>query len=70
MNLPDVEGLTVAVDTETSGLFVDDGATLSVVSVAWRTSGNSGLYNGITGFAFPFDQGRAHEKIGTTQSIF
>ena len=70
MNLPDVEGLTVAVDTETSGLFTDDGATLAVISVAWRTSGNPGLYNGITGFAFPFDQGRAHEKIGTTQSIF
>ena len=68
--LPEVEGLTVAVDTETSGLFVDDGATLSVISVAWRDSGTPGLFNGITSFAFPFDQGRAHDKIGTTQSIF
>ncbi len=41
----------VAVDTETSGLFVDDGATLSVVSVAYLEDGK------IQSHAFPFDQG-------------
>jgi hypothetical protein len=30
----------VTVDTETSGLFVDDGARVSTVSVAWQTDKN------------------------------
>lgn len=34
--LPDLDGLTVAVDTETSALFVDDGGRASVVSWAFR----------------------------------
>lgn len=34
--LPDAEGLSVAVDTETSGLFVDDGSRVAVVSYAYR----------------------------------
>lgn len=34
--LPDVDGLTVAVDTETSSLFVDDGGRPSVASWAFR----------------------------------
>jgi DNA polymerase-1 len=69
--LPDVTGLVVAVDTETSGLHVDDGATVSVVSVAWREEGTQPrLEAGIVGFAFPFDQGRFAEKTGTTASPF
>lgn len=50
-NLPDAEGLTVALDTEASGLFVDDGARCSVVSVAWRDG------EAIRSLVFPFDQG-------------
>jgi DNA polymerase I-like protein with 3'-5' exonuclease and polymerase domains len=68
--LPDLEGLYVAVDTETSGLFVDDGARVSIVSVAWRESGQPRLGAGIVTYAFPFDQGRYAEKTGTTESAF
>lgn len=49
--LPDRDGMTVAVDTETSGLFTDDGATVSIVSIAW-TDGDT-----VVSYAFPFDQG-------------
>lgn len=48
------EGLTVAVDTETSGLFVDDGARVSIVSVAWDEGST----------AIPFDQGPVEGKPG------
>lgn len=47
----------VAVDTETSGLFVDDGARVCVVSVAYRLDPDTIEY-----WAFPFDQGRAEDK--------
>jgi DNA polymerase I-like protein with 3'-5' exonuclease and polymerase domains len=68
--LPDLTDLLVAVDTETSGLFVDDGARVSIVSVAWRESGQPRLAAGIVSHAFPFDQGRYAEKTGTTESAF
>lgn len=35
LDLPDVDNLAVAFDTETSGLHPDDGARISVVSLAW-----------------------------------
>lgn len=41
----------VAVDTETSGLFVDDGARVATVSVAWMGP------DGVVALAWPFDQG-------------
>lgn len=50
--LPDFEGELVAWDTETSGLFVDDGARLSIVSVAWVTEAGE-----MRSYVFPFDQG-------------
>ncbi len=51
----------MAVDCETSGLFVDDGARLSVVSVAWFEDGGR-----IRSAAWPFDQGiRDKVDMGT-----
>lgn len=50
--LPDIRNAIVAVDTETSGLHPDDGARVSVVSIAWE----HGAY------AFPFDQGILDDK--------
>lgn len=52
----------VAVDTETSGLFCDDGATVSVVSLAW--SEDEGQT--VTSAAFPFDQGMRDKFPQTT----
>lgn len=51
--LPEVEGF-VAVDTETSGLFPDDGARVAVVSVAWYDENDASR---IDSYAWPFDQG-------------
>lgn len=48
----------VAVDTETSGLYVDDGARACAVSVTYRT-----IDGQLHEWAFPFDQGR-HEAKG------
>jgi DNA polymerase I-like protein with 3'-5' exonuclease and polymerase domains len=53
VRLPDVSGLTVAFDTEGSGLFTDDGARVSAASCAWRDP-RTGL---IASFSTPFDQG-------------
>lgn len=50
--LPDQDGLIVAFDTEASGLFTDEGARVSIVSVAWRQDGDQ-----IQSRCFPFDQG-------------
>lgn len=49
----------VAWDTEASGLYVDDGARVAVVSVAYCTKDDP---DEIKAYAFPFDQGRAAEK--------
>lgn len=59
--LPKVKDLAsmVAWDTETSGLFTDDGGRTATVSVAFTTKSAPAV---IQGFAFPFDQGRAEEK--------
>lgn len=57
MKLPSHTGLRVAVDTEGSGLYADDGARISAVSCAWRDPQT----NEIRAFATPFDQG----TIGT-----
>lgn len=48
----------VAVDTETSGLYVDDGARISIVSVAFRCEEHSELHS----WAWPFDQGPVADK--------
>lgn len=55
-------GSWVALDTETSGLYPDDGARVASVSVAWFTADEvepSGLPSddGVTGVAFPFAHG-------------
>lgn len=70
MQLPELElGSFVSVDTETNGLYVDDGARLSTVSVAWvdpdilrdpdpealRAAVKTG--DGVHSAAFPFSQG-------------
>lgn len=61
MPLPDLPaGSIVAVDTETSGLFVDDGARLSVVSAAWRDPDTGE----VEARAWPFDQGPVAGKHG------
>lgn len=49
-DLPEVQTV-VAWDTETSGLYPDDGARVSTVSVAWREGGR------IRSYAWPFFQG-------------
>lgn len=48
--LPDVNTI-VSVDTETTGLFPDDGAQVTVVSVAWHEGDH------VHEFAWPFNQG-------------
>jgi hypothetical protein len=48
-----------AVDTETSGLYVDDGARICAVSLAFETIDRPGE---IQTYAFPFDQGNHEEK--------
>lgn len=70
--LPSWENRLVAWDTETSGLFCDDGARLSVVSVAWWGSEEeieAGLAdsNGVVSYAFPFDQGETTGKSPVAQ---
>lgn len=59
--LPDPSRLLgpVAVDTEGSGLYPDEGARICAVSVAFRTIDEP---NKRQSFAFPFDQGRPEEK--------
>lgn len=56
--LPDVDGLEVAVDTETSGRHPDDGARTAIVSVGFdrTTDGEPWCW------AFPFDQGLREGK--------
>ena len=49
--LPDADGLHVVFDTEASGLFVDEGARVAIVSLAWYGE------DGIETRVFPFDQG-------------
>lgn len=66
LDLPDLPvGSTVVVDTETSGLHADDGATVSVVSVAWMDEEGS-----IQGRAWPFDQGTNNKPGVAQQTIF
>lgn len=62
--LPPLDGLCVAVDTETSGLHPDDGARLSVMSVAWLDTNDE-----IQAYAFPFEQGSVG-KPGHVASLF
>lgn len=57
-------GSWIALDTETSGLYPDDGARVASVSVAWhcadQTSGpcnGQGCSDGVHGVAFPFAHG-------------
>jgi DNA polymerase-1 len=64
LDLPDVDGLEVACDTESSGLYPDDRAwgsqfrcSLSVVSLAWRHPGGD-----LQTLAFPFDQEQYNAK--------
>ena len=55
--LPDLpQHHLVAFDTETSGLFVDDGARVSIVSVAWCDDDEAPLET-MHSYVFPFDQG-------------
>lgn len=63
INLPDITGMVVAVDTETSGLYVDDGARVSIVSAAWRAADGH-----MEAHAWPFDQG-ASDKPGAQPSL-
>lgn len=62
--LPDAQNLAVAVDTETSGSHPDDGARLSIVSVAWLDEQDQ-----IQAYAFPFHQGSVG-KPGHVPSLF
>ena len=64
IELPPVRGLNVAVDTEASGLHVDDGARVSVVSAAWRMDDGE-----LHSHAWPFDQG-TNGKPGRTGDLF
>lgn len=49
----------VAWDTETSGLYVDEGKRVAAVSVAYSLKSDPDT---IVAYAFPFDQGRSAEK--------
>ena len=59
MKLPDRDNLTVAYDSESSGLFTDDGARISAVSCAWRDPETGAIRS----FAVPFDQGYDQEWL-------
>lgn len=50
--LPDVGNRIVTFDTETSGLYPDEGAQVTVVSVAWHDD-----HGVLQGYAWPFNQG-------------
>lgn len=63
-SLPDVGKRPVAVDCETSGLFVDDGARVASVGVAWYEDDGT-----ISTGAFPFDQGRIGKPEGAQGSL-
>lgn len=58
--LPPGSDRLVAFDTETSGLYEDDGARISVVSAAWRDEQGNLIYK-----AWPFDQGIGGSIAGT-----
>lgn len=57
----------VAVDTETSGLYADDGARVAIVSIAWDPTEGRGGEDAVVAYAFPFDQG-ARDKIANHQT--
>lgn len=67
-------GVPVAVDTETNGLYADDGARISTTSVAWvpdevvRDEGRLleaiRTGEGVVAYAFPFDQGVRDKPLG------
>lgn len=60
LGLPDRAGMVVAFDCEASGLFVDEGARVSIVSVAWFGDDDETIQTR----AFAFDQGTL-DKPGT-----
>lgn len=65
MQLPDLmSGSIVSVDTETSGLHPDDGARVSVISIAWSDGER------IRSAAFPFDQGLRDKLPVAQHSMF
>ena len=86
MRLPDLPSwLPVAVDTETNGLYADDGARVSIVSIGWIDPAVvTGEYTdlvqavktgqGVHSMAFPFSQGiwtgRHGFKDGTKLDLF
>lgn len=61
--LPSEPGM-VAVDTETSGRHVDDGARVSVVSLSWRDDDGT-----LVSCAFPFNQGTIGKPEGAQGSL-
>ena len=63
LELPNISGLIVACDTETSGLHVDDGARVSAVSIAYRHN------NELVVSVFPVDHGPL-DKPNITPSLF
>jgi hypothetical protein len=76
-------GAWVAFDTETSGLYPDDGARISAVSVAWfvddeletRGPGSGAAFgdadDGIRGVAFPFGHGAENQPwFGGSLTLF
>jgi DNA polymerase I len=70
--LPDLD-VPVAVDTESSGLYPDDGATISVVSVAWAPAWDYTLpasQQEVVSVAFPFDQGERDKRGQGTLDLF
>src|SRR5688500_14207824 len=64
--LPDPDDIVgmVAVDTEGSGLYPDEGARICAVSTAYQLRGKG---DQIFSLAFPFDQGRRDEKCFAVQ---
>lgn len=58
MDLPDVGDNVVAIDTEGSGLHVDDGARVSLVSLAWLEDDE------VKSLALPFGQGDVGTLFG------
>jgi DNA polymerase I-like protein with 3'-5' exonuclease and polymerase domains len=61
----DGSGKLISVDTETSGLYVDEGARVSAVSVGWLDSRNR-----IRSYAWPFDHGQLDKPGLSTPSLF
>lgn len=63
--LPDIGDRACTLDTETSGLHADDGATVAAVAVAWLDDQDQ-----VVAHAWPFDQGELDKTLQPTLDLY